>query len=308
MRRVLVSICATVAATAAVTTGCAGGGDDDGRARNPRSRPAALTWQQELRVADAQQRLTKQCMDRRGFTLREDRGLTLDESRPVRFVQDDVAWARVHGYGGRIEAKGQALHARNPVGTYRQSLSADRRAAFDAALDGGTDARVVTVTLPGGGGEIRKRLGGCMEEAERRLYGDPAVWFRTGKVVTGLNALYGEQLMRDRQFSSAVRAWSRCMKRAGQPYQDPQAARDAVRVNTGRLGPARSDEAFAAERRTAVADATCARQTSLRAVATARETHYLDRLRDRFGKDIDTYRHLGQQAYDRAVGIVPERH
>ncbi|MEU0198130.1 MULTISPECIES: hypothetical protein [unclassified Streptomyces] len=308
MRRVLVSICATVAATAAVTTGCAGGGDDDGRAQHPRSRPAApaLTWQQELRVADAQQRLVKQCMNRRGFTFWEDRGLTLDESRPVRFVQDDVAWARTHGYGGRIEAKGQALHARNPVGTYRQSLSAGRRAAFDAALDGGADARVLTVTLPGGG-EIRKRLGGCMEEAERTLYGDPAAWFRTGKVVTGLNSLYAEKLMRDRQLSSAVRAWSRCVKRAGLPYEDPRAARDAVRVNTGRLGPARSDEAFAAERRTAVADATCARQTSLRAVATARETYYLDRLRDRFGKDIDTYRHLGQQAYDRAVRIVPER-
>ncbi|MFJ5999915.1 hypothetical protein [Streptomyces sp. NPDC092370] len=307
MRRVLVSICATVAATAAVTTGCAGGGDDDDRAQKPRSRPAALTWQQELRVADAQQRLTKQCMNRRGFTFWEDRGLTLDESRPVRFVQDDVAWARTHGYGGRIETKGQALRARNPVGTYRQSLSADRRAAFDAALDGGADTRVLTVTLPGGG-EIRKRLGGCMEEAERRLYGDPAAWFRTGKVVTSLNALYGEQLMRDRQLSSAVRSWSRCMKRAGQPYRDPQAARDAARVNTGRLGPTRSDEAFAAERRIAVADATCARHTSLRAVVTARETYYLDRLRDRYGKDIDTYRHLGRQAYDRAVRIVPERH
>ncbi|MEU1696231.1 hypothetical protein ABZ590_33815, partial [Streptomyces hirsutus] len=69
----------------------------------------------------------------------------------------------------------------------------------------------------------------------------------------------------------------------------------------------RAGEAFAAERKTAVADATCARETSLRAVATARETYYLDRLRDRFGKDIDTYRHLGQRAYDRAVRIVPER-
>ncbi|MFF0886961.1 hypothetical protein [Streptomyces sp. NPDC003456] len=306
MRRALVSICATVVATAAVTAGCTGGGEDDGRAPNPLPRPAALTWQQEVRVADAQQRLTKQCMNRQGFTFWEDRGLTLDESRPVRFVQDDVAWARTHGYGGRIEAKGQALHARNPVGTYRRSLSTGRRAAFDTALDGGSDARVLTVALPGGG-EIRKRLGGCMEEAERRLYGDPAAWFRTGKIVTGLNALYGKQLMGDRQLASALRAWSRCMKRAGLAHRDPQAARDAVRADTGRLGPERSDEAFAAERRTAVADATCARRASLRAVATARETYYLDRLRDRFGKDIDTYRHLGQRAYDRAVRIVPER-
>ncbi|MFH9015408.1 hypothetical protein ACH4C6_29070 [Streptomyces sp. NPDC017943] len=306
MRRALMSVCAVVAATAVVTTGCTGGDGDDGRTGGPRSRPAALTWQQELRVADAQQRLVKQCMNRRGFTFWEDRGLTLDESRPVRFVQDDVAWARTHGYGGRIEAKGQALHARNPVAAYRQGLPADRRAAFDAALDGGADARVLTVALPGGG-KIRKRLGGCMEEAERTLYGDPAAWFRAGKVVTGLNALYGDRLMRDRRLSSTVRAWSRCMQRAGLTYEDPRAARDAVRGNAGRLEPARSDEAFAAERRVAVADAVCARQTSLRAVASARETYYLERLRDRYGQEIDTYRHLGQRAYDRAVRIVPER-
>ncbi|MFC5243997.1 hypothetical protein [Streptomyces atrovirens] len=302
MRRVLVSLCAVVAA---VTTGCAGGAD--GRARqDPRPRPPALTWQQELRVADAQQRLTRQCMNRQGFAYREDRVLTLQESRPVRFVQDDVAWARTHGYGGRIEAKSLRVHERNPNGTYRQSLSATRRAAFDAALDGGDDAKTLRAPLPVGG-EIRKRLGGCTEEAERTLYGDPALWFRTSKTVSGLNALYGEELMKDRRLTSAIRAWARCMEQAGQPYEDPWAAREAVRVRTSRLGEARADEAFAAERKTAVADATCARETSLRAVATARETHYRDRLRDRFGKDIDTYRHLGRQAYDRAVRIVPER-
>lgn len=305
MRRVLVSLCVAVAA---VATGCADGGDEGGRRaeRDPRPRPPALTWQQELRVADAQQRLIRQCMDRQGFTYWEDRGLTLQESRPVRFVQDDVEWARTHGYGGRIEAKSLRVRERNPNGTYRQSLSATRRAAFDIALDGGDDAEMLRAPLPAGG-EIRKRLGGCTEESERTLYGDPAAWFRTSKTVSGLGALYGEELMADRRLTSALRAWARCMKRAGQPYEDPGAARDAVRGRTSRLGEARADEAFAAERGTAVADARCARETSLRAVATARETHYLDRLRDRFGEDIDTHRRLGRQAYDRAVRIVPER-
>ncbi|MEU6522979.1 hypothetical protein ABZ892_09035 [Streptomyces sp. NPDC046924] len=306
MRRALVSLCVVVAV---VTTGCGGDGGDsgDGRTRqDPRPYPRALTWRQELHVADAQQRLTKQCMSRQGFTYREDRGLTLRESRPVRYVQDDVDWARTYGYGGRIEAKSLRVHERNPNGTYRRNLSPSRRVAFDTALDGGDRARMLTAPLPGGG-ETRKRVGGCTEQAERALYGDPAEWYRTGKIATGLNALYGKELMKDRHLTAAVRAWSRCMKRAGRPYEDPQAAREAVRVDTSRLGAARADEAFAAERETAVADATCARETSLRTVATARETYYLDRLRDRFGKDIDTYRHLGQRAYDRAVRIVPER-
>ncbi|MFJ3552410.1 hypothetical protein [Streptomyces sp. NPDC090114] len=305
MRRALVSMCAVVTAVAAVTTGCSDG--DDGRAAHQEARPDALTWRQELRIADAQQRLIKQCMERHGFTYWEDRRLTLQESRPVRFVQDDVKWARTYGYGGRIEAENLRVHERNPNGTYRQGLSATRRAAFDTALDGGDDARLLRASLPVGDGEIRKRLGGCTEESESTLYGDPELWFRTGKTVTGLNALYGEQLMNDRRLTTAIQAWASCMKRAGQDYKDPQAARDAARVRTSRLGEARADEAFAAERKTAAADAACARETSLRAVATARETHYLDRLRDRFGKDIDTYRDLGHQAYDRAVRIVPER-
>ncbi|MDX3632324.1 hypothetical protein OG920_36910 [Streptomyces europaeiscabiei] len=308
MRRALMSLCVVMAATAAVTTGCAGGDSGDGgreqAGRQPR--PPALTWQQELRNNDAQQRLTAQCMKRHGFTYWEDRTLTLQESRPVRYVQDDVAWALTYGYGGRIDAKSQEVREDNPIGTYRQSLSPSRRDAFDIALDGGDDARLLTAPLPGGG-EIRKRVGGCTEEAERKLYGDPAAWFRTSKVAAGLNALYADDLLKDRQFSAAVQAWARCMTKAGQPYKDPQAARDAARVNTSRLGAARADEAFAAERRTALADATCARETSLRAVVSARETHYQDRLRDRYGKDLDTYRNLGRQAYDRAVRIVPAR-
>ncbi|WP_413760646.1 entry exclusion lipoprotein TrbK [Streptomyces sp. MMBL 11-3] len=301
MRRVLLTVGALVAV---LVTGCADRADP--APREAAARPEALTWQQELRVADAQQRLTRQCMRRHGFTYWEDLGLTLRESRPVRYVQDDVAWARTYGYGSRIEAESARVRERNPNGTYRQGLSPARRAAFDAALDGGDSARLLTAALPGGG-TMRKRIGGCSEEAERTLYGDPAAWFRASKTATNLTSLYGERLMKDRRLKAAIRAWARCMRAAQQPYADPAAARDAVRTGTGLPGGAGSDEAFAAERETAVADAACARRSSLRAVATARETYYQDRLRDRFGEDLDTYRRLGQRAYDRAVHIVPER-
>jgi hypothetical protein len=310
MRRALMSLCAVVAATTAVATGCGGGTDRDGDSRvqhDPRPLPRALTWQQELRVTDAQQRLTRQCMNRHGFTFWENRTLTLRESRPVRYVQDDVAWARSYGYGGRIDAKSEQVRKHHPIAAYRQGLSAERRAPFDVALDGGGGAIELAASLPGSGVEVRKRLGGCTAEAEKTLYGDPAQWFRAAKTATGLNSLYGKDLMNDRRLTTAIRAWSTCMRQAGQPYDNPQAARDTVRRNTASLGRARADEAFAAERRTAVADAECARETSLKSVAAARETYYTDRLRDRYGAEIDTYRHLGQRAYERAVRIVPQR-
>ncbi|MFI6338608.1 hypothetical protein [Streptomyces sp. NPDC050535] len=245
-------------------------------------------------------------MKRHGFTYWEDHTLTLRESRPVRYVQDDVAWARSYGYGGRIDAKSEQTRKHHPIAAYRRSLSAERRAAFDVALDGGDEAADLSASLPGGA-EVRKRLGGCTAEAEKTLYGDPAEWFRASKTATGLNSLYGKDLMDDQRLTTAVRAWSDCMRRAGSPYDDPQAARDAVRRNTARLGRARAGEAFGAERRTAVADAGCARETSLRSVAAARETYYFDQLRDRYGTAVDTYRRLGRQAYERAVRIVPQR-
>lgn len=313
MRRGLVSLCAVLAVVTAGATGCAPtGGTGAGGSSGPGTAPAGgarlqpLTWRQELRVTDALQRLTGRCMNRRGFAYPEERALSLEESRPVPFVQDDVEWARTHGYGGLIALKAERARKARPVGAYRRSLPPPRRAAFDVALDGGGDARLLRAPLPAGG-EIRKRLGGCTEEAERALYGDPAEWFRTSKVAMGVGSLYRDRLMRDPRLTAALRAWSRCMERAGHPYKDPQAARDATRAATTRPGPDRVDEAFAAERRTAVADAVCARRTSLRAVVTARETFYRDRLRDRFGRDLDTHRSLGQRAYDRAVRVVPER-
>lgn len=306
MKRALASLCAVAAVTGAVATGCgdsAGTGDRQGR----QDRPKPLTWQQELRIGDAEQRLTRQCMNRHGFSFWEDRTLTLRESMPVRYVQDDVAWARTYGYGGRIEAWQERRRLHHPVTAYRQGLSAARRAAFDRALDGGSGFQVLSAELPGSGREVRKRLGGCTAEAEKALYGDPAVWFRVSKTATGLNALYAGDLLRDRRLSAAVAAWSRCLKQAGLSYPDPQAARDAARENTARLGPAGADRAFATERATAVADARCARSTSLKAVASAREASYVDRLPDRYGEALDTYRRLQRQAYDRAVRIVPQR-
>ncbi|MFC4499657.1 MULTISPECIES: hypothetical protein [Streptomyces] len=301
MKRALASLCAVAAVTGVVATGC-GHGSETAR----QGLPEPLTWQQELRVSDAQQRLTSRCMKRHGFTYGEDRTLTLRESMPVRYVQDDVAWARTYGYGGRIEAEQERLRLHHPVRVYRETLSAARRAAFDKALDGGS-FQVLSARLPGSTREVRKRLGGCTAEAERALYGDPAEWFRASKTAGGLNALYADDLMRDRQLTTAVAAWSRCMKKAGLSYADPQAARDAVRENTARLGPARADKAFATERKTAVADAGCARATSLKSVATAREAHYVDRLTDRYGEALDTCRRLQRQAYDRAVRTVPQR-
>ncbi|MFR9794380.1 hypothetical protein ACL02U_00475 [Streptomyces sp. MS06] len=306
---------AVAAALTATATGCAaqpsGKEPRSGAAGAATARPAPvrpLTWQQQLRISDAEERLTKQCMNRHGFSYWETRILTLEESRPVRYVQDDVEWARRYGYGSGIDMKADRARRHNPNAAYRGSLSAARRAAYDTALDGGDQARLLTAQLPGGRGEVRKRLGGCTAEAESKLYGDPVAWFHAAKIATNLRPLYVPELMRDKRLRTAVAAWSRCMRQHGYSYDDPQAAHDAVRQRTALSErSATAGEALKAERETAVADARCARETSLKSVGTACEKLYVGRLRKQYGSTVDTYWLLMRTAFKHAEELVQPR-
>lgn len=263
----------------------------------------ALTDAQELRIADAEQRLIKRCLNRQGFTYWEAERPSLEESRTLGYVADDVAWARKYGYGSRIEAKEDRARLANPNLVYRKGLSEERRKAYDDALDGGIEAPEIAAELPNGA-TIRRQMGGCVAEAEKRLYGDPVVWFRANKIASNLQPLYVPQVMRDKKFVAALHVWSTCMQRAGHPYKDPGAARQAAKEQALRSP---SDKTFAAERQLAVADATCARTASLRAIGKERETHYVNALRDRYGQALDTSRRIEHEAYVRAAGIVGPR-
>ncbi|MGW0425295.1 hypothetical protein [Streptomyces sp. NPDC003015] len=262
-----------------------------------------LTLAQELRIADAEQRLIKRCLNGQGFTYWEAERPSLEESRTLGYVADDVAWARKHGYGSRIAAKEDRTRLTNPNLVYRKGLSEERRKAYDDALDGGIDAPEISAELPNGA-TIRRQMGGCVAEAEKRLYGDPKVWFRANKIASNLQPLYVPQVMRDKQFVAALRVWSTCMERAGHPYKDPGAARQAAKERALR---STSDKTFAAERRLAVADATCARTASLAAIGKEREKHYVNALLGRYGQALDTSRRIEREAYVRAAGIVGPR-
>ncbi|MCF2436040.1 hypothetical protein LV779_23220 [Streptomyces thinghirensis] len=148
------------------------------------------------------------------------------------------------------------------------------------------------------GGTYRKRVGGCVAaESEKRLYGDPATWFAADKTASGLQAHAMEAVLKDSRFTAAVERWSQCMRRAGHGHPDPARPGRAVRRQSQRLPEA---EAFGAEREVAAADATCARETSLRTVAEEREAHHMDRLRGEYGDALDTVRRIQRDALARA--------
>lgn len=305
LRRKVAQLSAVAAVAALALTGCSresGGGPAPVAAAKARE----LTWAEDLRISDAEQGLIARCMDRQGFRYWSGSSLSLAESRPVGYVQDDVRWARTYGYGSRIAAKEDRARLRNPNIAYRRGLSADRRAAYDTALDGGRKTELLRTGVPGGG-SVSKRSGGCDAAAERTLYGDPAAWFRLDSTASNLRPLYVGKLLHDRRFTAAVHDWASCMKRAGHPYPDPDAARQATRQHPAVQSRAEEARSFAAETRIAVADATCARQVSLKSVGRDREAHYLARLNAKYGTQLDAYRQARQQALARAERLVPAR-
>ncbi|WP_328901971.1 MULTISPECIES: hypothetical protein [unclassified Streptomyces] len=296
MNRGIIAACTVAVALAVTATGCTHGGAAE----------RDTTWAERLRISDATEVLTGRCMNRAGFRYWTSTRLSLEESRPLDYVNDDVDWAAEHGYGSRIQEKTDKARRANPNGNYRAGLSPQRRDTYDKALDGGRNATFLTTEVPTatGTGRIGKRLGGCSAQAEKRLYGDPATWFRVNKTVSNLTSLYVPRITRDEKFTAALADWSRCMGRAGHPYPDPPAAQEAVARQAAELPRAK---AFEAEKRVAVTEARCARESSLAAVTREREKHYRAALPARYREQIDVHRRLEHQAYTRAAGITGPR-
>jgi hypothetical protein len=299
MQRALAVLITTAVLSGVALTGC--GASDDGPAAPVPGRD--LTRAEESRISAAENRLVKGCMNRRGFSYWEWDPMTPEESRTVGYIQDDVAWARKHGYGSRIDAKATWARINNPNGAYSRTLSDERRRAYDRALDGGPYAPVLTAKVPGGG-TISRRAGGCTAEAQERLYGDLKTWFPLDKAAGNLRLLYVPKVMRDQRFREALRLWSACMHQAGHPYADPGQARDAARKGIQEKTGAALDKAFTTETKIAAADALCARRTSLKSVGRAREAHYLKELTGEYRDELAAHRRLQWAALARAEKIL----
>ncbi|MFF7948142.1 hypothetical protein [Streptomyces griseorubiginosus] len=299
------------ALTSLVLTGCSADSEPAHRTSPvARAEVAAatekLTWAQELWISDAEQHLVTVCMRKHGFDYQEERPPSLEESRPVGYVQDDVDWARSHGYGSRIEAKEDQARLRNPNIAYHKSLSGPRQKAFDIAMDGGPDAVVLKAPTPSSG-TISKQSGGCAGQAEKTLYGDPEAWFRSDVTVRNLRPLYVGKLLADKEFKSAVAAWSQCMNKEGHRFPDPDAARQSTRDHSAQQTPAEEARSFANETRIAVADATCARSVSLRSIGERREAHYIGELAGKYGPALTAHLRMQRHALTVAERTVPAR-
>ncbi|WP_336214086.1 hypothetical protein [Nonomuraea sp. LPB2021202275-12-8] len=270
------------------------------QAQGPAFSGGELTDAERIELERAEEVLTQRCMARHGFPYWPAPPLSAEERRSIGYVLTDVAWARIHGYGGRIERKLLAAKKTNRNIAYRNSLIAPQRTRYDAALRGGRDVKPLSATLPAGG-RITSMLGGCGAEAQEGLYGDREEWFRLDKTATNLLPLYVPDLVKDPRFSAAQQAWARCMSRKGHPYTEPPEVRATLPRLTRGLS---SEKSHSLEVELAVTEATCARTSSLADTARSLQAHYRERAGRPYARDLAEHRRLERAALDRARRIT----
>ncbi|MEV5440181.1 hypothetical protein AB0K80_29865 [Streptomyces sp. NPDC052682] len=217
-------------------------------------------------VGRARWTLAKQCMLRLGFTGQRDLptdpvpawpvrpagtgafALTLYASDELRYGVQDPDEAAAYGYRGAQAA----YERRHPA----RKWTLDEHLALTGQFLRG-DPRTAH------GRPIPER--GCLGEADRRIHGSSPM-DRKDAVLTLKNESL-RQAERDPAWKKADRAWSACMKTAGFPYATPAEAQEGSdrrqQELTDRLSGRRTDpdEPTAREKRTAVADVRCKKQT-----------------------------------------------
>ncbi|MFG2553029.1 hypothetical protein ACGFWF_24195 [Streptomyces sp. NPDC048581] len=294
-----------MAATAALLAGClAACAGPAGESTAAAVENSGVTAAQQSRIERAEALLIQKCMTKHGFRYWPAPLTGAEESRSSRFVLDDIAWARAHGYGGRTEHRLLAQRRQNPNRTYVESLAVAKRAAYSAALNGDPSrGGVLTADLPGGGTLTTPR-GGCRATAQQELYGDRETWFRVSGVAMNLTPLWVPSLVKDARFTKALEAWSVCMRRKGYSYADPREIRTNLSGLTKGLSQAQT---HATEVELAVAEATCARGSALADTARALKRTYLGRVSARYGKELALYRQLQRAALKRAEEITGRR-
>ncbi|MFC3986516.1 hypothetical protein [Streptosporangium jomthongense] len=268
-----------------------------GCATGPSAPPAPLTQTDYVVLKRAELLLIRDCMREQGFWYWVPK--MWEPSRGFGLVLDDPGWAREHGYGGLDQQEVMREKRDDPNLAYRDSLPAARRARYTLAMGGGDDVKVLAAHLPDGG-TINNALGGCQLSSNEKLYGDRERWFPLDALASNIAPLYMRAITKDARFTTALSSWSRCMRGKGHTYTTPMEIRAALPGLTKGLAPA---QAHAVEVKLAVAEATCARATSLTSTLRALQAEYRPKVEGPNAAGLRTHARLLREALERAKEI-----
>ncbi|WP_371643112.1 hypothetical protein [Streptomyces mirabilis] len=208
----------------------------------------------------AQQVLVDRCLARQGLTL------------PNASAPQD------HSASAPQDQSASAPQDQSASAPQDHSASAPQDRRLQSALFGhGHPELSVTVAT---GYTVTAHTDGCLAAAERDLYGDQRLWFRTRVVVNNLRAEAQQRMKRDPDYRAATARWTRCVTPA-------HGAR-----------PDRPDPAVSTR---------CARESSLTRLRARLEPALLARVRAERHGQLTTYRQLRTRALRRAADLYAER-
>jgi hypothetical protein len=279
--------------------------------RHGRSRPAtAATGSASDSVSRATQQLIAQCMRDAGFAypVVERPEYTPRPLADLPFGTDDVAWARIHGFGSAESAAAQerivdAQH-RSPMGRYLASLTATQKARFQIVLHGDPNTARITAPLPIGG-QLFTAAEGCWASAERTLYPDRVAWFRAQAIADALPVLSIRETLRDSRYVAVQVKWSVCMEKAGVAART--GLNDLVSSVAERVRALPASAGARIERQVAMVSATCSAETGLTHVGESTRTDILSALRLRYHQPLSELDRQLRVAAQRASTMIGGR-
>ena len=163
----------------------------------------------------------KECMKRAGFEyIPIDPNATKAAITGTSGLTDDE-FRRQYGYGistvfEKVVEISQSPKSADPNVVYRSKLDPAGQAAFDKALTGGLVEISVAGAIDGVRAGDLSGLGGCIEEGTTAVFGDATVVSALAKIEE-LDA----RAEADDRLVKARDNWSKCMKKQGFEYADP---------------------------------------------------------------------------------------
>ncbi|MER7046938.1 hypothetical protein ABT391_18985 [Streptomyces jumonjinensis] len=252
---------ASVGVAFLVLTGCSTGGSSSETASKPRV-PTLLksvdlrlpledylfSDAERMQLDEGRAALINKCLRR--FEMRDDFKLPGMPPGPRslmdrRYGLTDEAAARVYGYHLRDDPRGRPATSPPEAETAAEKKRlAVLQGADGAKSGGGRVLRVKGMPVP---------AGGCVGEADREIAGKDQPG--PGELARGANFQTFDISKRDPRVTEVFKEWSECMEKAGHSYPDPLTAMS----DSGFQGKSSTR----AERKAAVADVDCKRQTNL---------------------------------------------
>jgi len=187
-----------------------------------------VPYEQRRTLHAAEEKLIQTCMQKAGFSYRIIQLPEKEEKATWKTWRrhDDVDRAAREGYGllQRAKENNETQRAQARIPSRTAGMSQEESDRFSKALFG---SKPITVTTPFGA-KITTNVDGCLAEARKQLYGDPAAWAIENDLVGNFEAITFGKARSSPEVRALEKKWSSCMADAGHRFQNQEEAKASI--------------------------------------------------------------------------------